>query len=511
MEGEMTRVHSSIVVSNLILLFLVLVSSGSAATLSIPNTSVPVGTATVQIPINVDDGTGIAGQQFTVTFDPAVLQPTSAVKGTLDPGAEWYLLFNTNVSGQISVGAYSLNGTPQIIPIPSGAGSLARINFNVLGGLGSSTNLTFTFFKIVDITASEISSITSPGTFTVVSATPNITQINPASGPVGTEVTIDGTNFGTSQGTSVVKFNGSSATTYNSWSDTQVKCLVPTGATTGPVTVTTAAGPSNGMTFTVTIPTINYDLNVSVNPGAGGTVKDVGTNGLAINCPVDCFEIYASGAPVNLTATATTGYKFVNWTGCDTPSGANCSMNMTSTKTVTANFALNNLVTVPAAAGGGSIQLTTSSPGCGFSNVSVSVESQVGTDPEYDYPYGLVGFTVNCSAADVAITYTAAGDLTGTPYRKYGPTTPGNPATTQWYTFSNVTIVGNTVTLHLFDGVIGDDTAVDLRIVDQGGIAQPAQQQPMAAIPTMTEWGMGIMVMLLQVSGVYLMRRKRIT
>jgi hypothetical protein len=505
----MLEKYSSIVISNLFLLFLVLASSGSAATLSIPNTSVPVGTATVQIPINIDNGTGIAGQQFTVTFDPAVLQPTSAVKGTLDSGAEWYLLFNTNVSGQISLGAYSLNGTPEIIPIPGGAGSLARINFNVLGGLGSSTTLNFTLSKIVDITASEISSTASPGTFTVVSATPNIAQINPVSGPVGTEVTIDGSNFGSAQGTSVVKFNGTSATTYNSWSDTQVKCLVPASATTGPVTVTTTAGTSNGMTFTVTIPTINYDLNVSINPGGGGTVKDVATNGAAINCPGDCSESYASGTPVNLTATATAGYKFVNWTGCDSPSGATCSVTMTSTKTVTANFALNNTVTVAAATGAGSIQLATSTPGCGFSNVATNVESRVGTDPDYDYPYGLIGFTVNCAAADVAITFTGAGDLTGTPYRKYGPTTPGNPATTQWYTFNNVTITGNTVTLHLVDGILGDDTATDGRIVDQGGIAQPAQQQPMTAIPTMTEWGIVVMVLLLVAGSIYHLRKRR--
>ena len=501
--------HSFIGILNLVSFFLVLVSSGYPATLSIPNTSVPVGTATVQIPINIDNGTGIAGQQFTVTFDPDVLQPTSAVKGTLDSGTEWYLLYNTNVSGQISLGAYSLNGTPQIIPIPGGAGSLARINFNVLGGLDSSTTLNFTLSKIVDITASEISSTASLGTFTVVAATPNITQIDPASGPVGTEVTIDGSNFGSTQGTSVLKFNGTSATTYNAWSDIQIKCLVPASATTGPVTVTTTAGTSNGMTFTVTIPTINYDLNVSVNPGGGGTVKDVATNGTAINCPGDCSETYASGTPVNLTATATAGYKFVNWTGCDSPSGATCSVTMTSTKTVTANFALNNTVTVAAPTGAGSIQLTTTTPGCGFSSVAANVESQIGNDPSFDYPYGLIGFTVNCAAADVAITYTGAGDLTGTPYRKYGPTTPGNPATTQWYTFNNVTIVGNTVTLHLVDGILGDDTATDGKIVDQGGIAQPAQQQPMAAIPTMTEWGMVVMVLLLVAGSIHHVRKRR--
>jgi hypothetical protein len=500
----MTRRYS-IVFCDLFLFFLVLVSSGSAATLSFPNTSVPGGTASVQVPINVDTGTGIEGLQVTVTFNASVLQAAGVVKEDLTNSVDWTLMGNTNTVGQITIGGYNT----VLSPIPGGTGSLAKIVFNVLGSVGDSSALTFTFSKLVNTSASEITSTTANGLFTITNPIPNIATFSPASGPVGTEVTIDGTNFGATQGTSVVKFNGTSATTYNAWSDAQIKCLVPASATTGPVTVTTTAGPSNGMTFSVTIPTVNYDFNVSVNPGGGGTVRDAATNGTAINCPGDCSETYASGTPVNLTTTATAGYKFVNWTGCDSPSGASCSITMTSTKTVTANFALNNLVTVPAAAGGGSIQLTTSSPGCGFSNVSVSMESQVGTDPEYDYPYGLVGFTVNCSAADVAITYTAAGDLTGTPYRKYGPTTPGNPATTQWYTFSNVTVVGNTVTLHLFDGVIGDDTAVDGRIVDQGGIAQPAQQQPVAAIPTMTEWGMGIMIILLQVSGGCLVRRKR--
>src|SRR6266849_2500845 len=50
------------------------------------------------------------------------------------------------------------------------------------------------------------------GSQTAEGATPSITNLSPSSGLVGTSVTISGSNFGTTQGTSTVKFNGTSAT-----------------------------------------------------------------------------------------------------------------------------------------------------------------------------------------------------------------------------------------------------------------------------------------------------------
>src|SRR5580693_8831726 len=78
----------------------------------------------------------------------------------------------------------------------------------------------------------------SPGlqkgvSFTVVAA-PGITSLSPISGAVGAAVTITGTNFGSTQGTGTVKFNGTSATV-TSWGATSVQTTVPTGATTGNV------------------------------------------------------------------------------------------------------------------------------------------------------------------------------------------------------------------------------------------------------------------------------------
>ena len=103
---------------------------------------------------------------------------------------------------------------------------------------------------------------------------PNITSLLPTSGPVGTSVTITGTNFGTTQGTSTVSFNGTTATP-TSWTNTSITAPVPTGATTGNVTVTVGGQTGNGITFTVT-PGITSLLPVSGPVGTPVTIT--GTN-----------------------------------------------------------------------------------------------------------------------------------------------------------------------------------------------------------------------------------------
>ena len=63
-------------------------------------------------------------------------------------------------------------------------------------------------------------------------------------------MTIAGTNFGATKGTSTVTFNGTSATP-TSWSATSIVVPVPAGATTGNVAVTVGGLASNGLPFTV--------------------------------------------------------------------------------------------------------------------------------------------------------------------------------------------------------------------------------------------------------------------
>jgi hypothetical protein len=108
---------------------------------------------------------------------------------------------------------------------------------------------------------------------------------------VGAAVTIAGANFGSTQGTSTVAFNGTLATP-STWSQTSLVVPVPSGATTGSVVVTVGGQASNGVTFTVTTPpppvSVAFDAvgpssaGASVASGAGlswsHTVTATGSN-----------------------------------------------------------------------------------------------------------------------------------------------------------------------------------------------------------------------------------------
>lgn len=86
-----------------------------------------------------------------------------------------------------------------------------------------------------------------------VIVTPLITILDPESGNVGASVTITGTDFGASQGSSTVIFNGTAVSDYTSWSDTEVVVDIPTDATTGNVVITVGGEASAGTAFTVTV------------------------------------------------------------------------------------------------------------------------------------------------------------------------------------------------------------------------------------------------------------------
>jgi len=68
-------------------------------------------------------------------------------------------------------------------------------------------------------------------------------------GEAGDSVTIRGSAFGNTQGTSTVRFPPGVTATVTFWSATQISCIVPAGASAGNVTVTTSQGTSNGVYF----------------------------------------------------------------------------------------------------------------------------------------------------------------------------------------------------------------------------------------------------------------------
>lgn len=155
-----------------------------------------------------------------------------------------------------------------------------------------------------------VGGLSSSGVNFTVLKRPTISSISPTYGGYGATVTITGTNYGATQGNSTVSFNGTNATSITSWSATQIVAVVPTGATTGQITVTVTGEPSvSNPTFTVYNPVIT-----SITPSAapiGGTVALSGSGfgsapgTLAINGT--SINTWTSWADTSLTFTIPSG------------------------------------------------------------------------------------------------------------------------------------------------------------------------------------------------------------
>jgi hypothetical protein len=91
---------------------------------------------------------------------------------------------------------------------------------------------------------------TGPESFTVI-VPPVITSYAPAHGPVGSQVTIEGSGF---SGMSEVAFGGVIATSFTVDSDVRIRVTVPSGAGLGPIRLTNPAGSDETGLFLVTLP-----------------------------------------------------------------------------------------------------------------------------------------------------------------------------------------------------------------------------------------------------------------
>jgi hypothetical protein len=140
----------------------------------------------------------------------------------------------------------------------------------------------------------------------------------------------------------------------------------------------------------------------------------------------------------------------------------------------------------------------------GFIPVTGHPKSPPSLPPDYFFPHGLLDFRLingaPGSAATVTITYPSALP-SGAVYWKYGPTPPGfdcpasGCSTPHWYRMP-ATIAGDTVTLTIVDGGVGDDDlAANSVIVDQGGPGVPGGGP--TTVPTLSEWAMALLALLL--------------
>lgn len=109
--------------------------------------------------------------------------------------------------------------------------------------------------------------------FTV--STPSITSVTPTSGVAGTSVTVNGSGFGTAQGSGQIEL-GSLTGSATSWSDTQVVASVVAGAASGNAQVLQNGVWSNAVPFTISAPQIT---GISPTSGSVGTAVTISGSG----------------------------------------------------------------------------------------------------------------------------------------------------------------------------------------------------------------------------------------
>ena len=191
------------------------------------------------------------GNVATYTYD-AVGNLLSITRNTGGVGAPTITAFTPNTGNAGTSVNVSLTGTNL-----TGA-SLATSNPGILvrNVVTTPTAITATFqiafsaapgAATVTVTTTTGSATTS---FSVNASAPVLSTLSPTSGPVTRLVTITGNGFSTTAGLNEIRFNGVTATTLSATATT-LTTQVPSGASTGPVTVTIGELVSNGLTFTV--------------------------------------------------------------------------------------------------------------------------------------------------------------------------------------------------------------------------------------------------------------------
>ncbi len=272
----------------------IIVSVGAQASNGVAFTPTPVITGTSPISgvsgtsVTIT-GTGFGAAQGAVTFSstPATIKTWGVNTITVQVPSNGTAGANNVVVTVNGVSSASVTFTiipllTSVLPGSGVAGSLVTISGTNFGSSQGGSTVAFngiaasttswgvnSITAVVPLQATSGNIVVTVGgqpsngvPFTVI---PQISGLTPGSGPVGTLVTIVGSGFGTSQGTSTVTFSGTTASP-TVWTVNSITVTVPNGVAAGGnnVVVTVSGNASNSVTFTA-VPAIT-----NVSPPSGG-------------------------------------------------------------------------------------------------------------------------------------------------------------------------------------------------------------------------------------------------
>ena len=291
--------------------------SGTSSTFKVLSSTritaiVPTRTASGRIAVTNPVGTGSSSTDFTVI-------PTPAVTSFTPPSGPVSTVVTIDGRGFAGATKVTFNGTAATFSLVSSARISATVPIGATSG------------RIAITTPG--GTATSAAGFTVTKAVtaPKVTAFSPASGPVGTSVTVTGSSF---TGATRVTFNGAAAT-FSVLSAAQLRATVPSGATTGRIAVTTPGGTamSAGSFAVIPAPTVT-----AFTPAAGAvcavvTLTGTGLTGAtAVTFNGVAATVFSVLSAAQLTATvpsgATTGRIAVTTPGGAATSGTSFTVSI---------------------------------------------------------------------------------------------------------------------------------------------------------------------------------------
>ncbi|MFR9754097.1 IPT/TIG domain-containing protein, partial [Nocardia sp. 004] len=263
----------------------------------------------------VDFG-GVSAVSFTVVSDTQITATVPAGTGTV-------AVTVTTAGGVSNSVSYTYVAAPTLTSVVPGSGPEVGGNSVTLSGSGftGATAVLFGGVSAVSFTVvsdTQITAVVPAGTGTVevtVTATggtsngvlytyvvaPTLVSVVPGSGPEagGNSVTLSGSGF---TGATGVDFGGVSAVSFTVVSDTQITATVPAGSGAVDVTVTTAGGVSNPVSYTyVAAPTLISVVPDSGPETGGNTVTLIGTGFIGVTA-----VLFAANAAVSFTVVSDT-------------------------------------------------------------------------------------------------------------------------------------------------------------------------------------------------------------
>ena len=429
----------------------------------------------------------------------------------LGPSATGNNLFVEKIT--FSVDAAAPLGTYNIKPTPGGTSAVTDTAFN-----DYDMAATATFDVIVGQPLSVVLASIGGGTGTVTSDVGAINCATPAPGTgtcsdiyPGSTVTLTATPGGTS--------------TFSGWSG---------GGCSGTGTCVVTVAAATSVTATFNGPPVPVNLTVTKSGAGAGTVTSAPAG---INCGATCVAPFSTGTMVTLTATPTGSDTFAGWSGGGCSGTGTCVVTMAAATTVNAQFDLGPQTLTVTLAGTGTGTVTSAPAGitcpgtCSFAftgTVTLTAAANAGSAFTGWSGAGCSGTGTCVVTMSAAQAVTATFDLPPVATITSGPTDPSNLANPQFTFTSNV--AGSTFQCQLDGGAIyacSSPTTVSVgngshsfvvRAIAPGNNVGPfsapytwtAAGVPVqaGAIPTLNEWMLMLLALMLGAAGMVMARRK---